>query len=177
MGPALAAQHLALEALGDPITPLPAAMPTKAPIGSAWRPRRDAVRFLRSPVVAIVALALRLLCRWSGRVGQRCKEVDATLRTGGSFPSYDGTLVVSGAETGGDPIVLRLQFFELFGPDGQLRWKRLLPMRFAFIDRDAFEAMATAAGFRVVALMGDYAGRPFEPESSPVMIRTPERPG
>jgi len=72
--------------------------------------------------------------------------------------------------------VLRSQFFESFGPDGELRWKRLLSMRFTFIDPEAFERMATDAGFRVVALMGDYAGRPFEPESSPVMIWTLERP-
>lgn len=106
----------------------------------------------------------------------RRQQVDGTVRTVGSFPSYDGTLVVSGAETGGDPIVLRSQFFESFGPDGELRWKRLLPMRFTFIDPESFERMATDAGFRVVALMGDYAGRPFEPESSPVMIWTLERP-
>lgn len=106
----------------------------------------------------------------------RRQQVDGTLRAVGAFPSYDGTLVVSGAEVGGDPIVVRSQFFESFGLDGGLRWKRLLPMRFAFIDPDAFEAMATAAGFRVVALMGDYAGGPFRPESSPVMIWTLERP-
>jgi SAM-dependent methyltransferase len=68
----------------------------------------------------------------------RRRQVDGTLRAVGSFPSYDGTLVVSGAETGGDPIVVRSQFFESYGPDGELRWKRLLPMRFAFIDRDTF---------------------------------------
>ena len=106
----------------------------------------------------------------------RRQQVDGTLRAVGSFPSYDGTLVVSGAETGGDPIVVRSQFFESFGPDGELRWKRLLPMRFTFIDCDAFEGMATTAGFRVVALMGDYAGRPFDPVSSPAMIWTLERP-
>jgi SAM-dependent methyltransferase len=106
----------------------------------------------------------------------RRQQVDATLRAVGAFASHDGTLVVSGIETGGDPVVMRSQFFELFGPDGDLRWKRLLPMRFAFIDGDAFESMATAAGFRVVALAGDYAGRPFDPASSPVMIWTLERP-
>lgn len=103
-------------------------------------------------------------------------QVDGTLRAVGSFPSYDGTLVVSGTEAGGDPIVVRSQFSESFGLDGELRWKRLLSMRFALIGRNAFERMATDAGFRVAALMGDYAGGPFRPESSPVMIWTLERP-
>jgi SAM-dependent methyltransferase len=103
-------------------------------------------------------------------------QVDGTMRAVGSFPSYDGTLVVSGSEAGGDPIVVRSQFFESFGLDGELRWKRLLSMRFALIGRDAFERMATDAGFRVAALMGDYSGGPFRPESSPVMIWTLERP-
>jgi len=107
----------------------------------------------------------------------RRPQVDGTLRAVGSFPSYDGTLVVSGAEVGGDPIVVRSQFFESFGLDGVLRWKRLLSMRFALIGPDTFERMATEAGFRVVTLMGDYAGGPFRPESSPVMIWTLERPG
>lgn len=46
MHPELAAQHAALEALADPITPLPAVAPVKTRTGTAWRPQLGAVDFL-----------------------------------------------------------------------------------------------------------------------------------
>jgi SAM-dependent methyltransferase len=100
----------------------------------------------------------------------RRTQVDGLLRLVGRFPAGDGTLVVSGFEQGGRPVVTRLQFFELFGSDGRLLWKRLLPMEFAFVEKDAFEAMARSAGFRVGELYGAYDRAPFDPVRSPVMI-------
>lgn len=105
----------------------------------------------------------------------RRAQVDGVLRIVGRFPAEDGTLVVSGFETGGRPVVTRLQFFELFGPDGRLLWKRLLPMEFAFVEKDAFEEMAQSEGFRVSALYGSYDRAPFDPLRSPVMIWVLER--
>lgn len=64
----------------------------------------------------------------------------------------------------------RLQFFERYGRDGTLRWKRLLPMTFTLIEHDAFEAMARTAGFRVAHVYGDYARAPFDPARSAAMI-------
>lgn len=60
--------------------------------------------------------------------------------------------------------------FELYDTRGQLRTKQILPMRFELIERDTFEAMARAAGFRVCALYGDYARRRFDAATSPFMI-------
>lgn len=100
----------------------------------------------------------------------RRTQVDGVLRLVGQFPAGDGTLVVSGVEQGGHPVVTRLQFFELFGPDGRQVWKRLLPMEFAIVERDAFERMAQAAGFRVAHLYGGYNRTSFDAERSPVMI-------
>ena len=100
----------------------------------------------------------------------RRTAVDGTLRVVGRFPAEGGTLVVSGFETGGSPIVTRLQFFELFGDDGLLRWKRMIEMCFALIERAAFEAEAAGAGFRVVDLFGGYDRSPFDPATSPSMI-------
>ncbi len=77
---------------------------------------------------------------------------------------------MSGFEQGGDPVVERLQFFELFGSDGRLHSKQLLPMVFSFVERDEFEAMAREAGFEVLALYGGYDRSPFDAERSPVMI-------
>jgi ubiquinone/menaquinone biosynthesis C-methylase UbiE len=111
----------------------------------------------------------RFICTLHNPAVRRA-HVDERLRVVGRFPIPDGTLLVTGFEQGGDPIVTRLQYFEFFSADGRLRQKRLLPMEFAFVERDEFAAMAEAAGFRVVELYGDYDRAAFDPEHSPVMI-------
>ncbi|PWG63888.1 class I SAM-dependent methyltransferase [Sediminicurvatus halobius] len=107
----------------------------------------------------------------------RRRQVDGTLRLVGRFPHREGSLVVSGFETGGQPVVNRLQFFECFGADGSLRWKRLLPMRFELIERERFAAMARDAGFRVRDVHGHYDRSPFDPARSPFMIWVLEKKG
>jgi hypothetical protein len=84
--------------------------------------------------------------------------------------------VVSGFEQGGRPVVLRLQFFEFFGPDGRLARKRLLPMPLELVEREALEAMAVDAGFRVGDLYGDYKWAAFDADSSPLMVWVQDRP-
>lgn len=111
----------------------------------------------------------RFLCTLHNPAVRRA-QVDGVLRLVGRFPASDGTLVVSGFEQGGRPVVSRLQFFELFGPDGRLLWTRLLPMEFTFVEKDAFEQMARDAGFRIAHLYGSYDRAPFDPVRSPVMI-------
>ncbi|MBZ5588721.1 MAG: class I SAM-dependent methyltransferase [Acidobacteriia bacterium] len=111
----------------------------------------------------------RLICTLHNPAVRRA-HVDGALRVVGGFPAGDGTLVVSGVEQGGDPLVVRHQFYELFGADGQLAWKRVLRMEFSLIGRDAFEAMAVSEGFRPVDLFGSYERAPFEPMTSPFMI-------
>ncbi len=100
----------------------------------------------------------------------RRKQVDGVLRLVGQFPAESGTLVVSGFEQGGNPVVLRQQFFEFFDGDGRLREKRLLQMKFAFVEQHEFEPMARDAGFRIAQLYGGYDRAPFDPAQSPVMI-------
>ena len=100
----------------------------------------------------------------------RRQAVDGILRIVGQFPMDDGTLVVSGFEQGGQPVVMRHQFFEYFDAAGTLVWKRLLPMSFEFIERAAFQDMVEAVGFRVLALYGNYDRSPFDKAQSPVMI-------
>ncbi|EXJ12659.1 class I SAM-dependent methyltransferase [Imhoffiella purpurea] len=106
----------------------------------------------------------------------RRRNVDGCLRCVGSFPDVDDTLVVSGFELGGSPVVTRTQFFEYFDAAGELRRKTLLRMRFELIGRDDFERMATGCGLRVRNLFGGYDGRDFDPATSPVMIWELERP-
>lgn len=131
--------------------------------------REEGQKAALASVHACLAPGGRFVCTLHNPAVRRT-QVDGVLRVVGRFPADDGTLVVSGFETGGHPVVSRLQFFELFGPDGYLRWKRLLPMEFAFVDRDAFERMAREAGFRVTQLYGSYDRTPFDPARSPVMI-------
>jgi hypothetical protein len=100
----------------------------------------------------------------------RRKQVDGLLHLVGQFPTEDGTLVVSGFEQGGNPVVSRQQFFELFDVEGRLLEKRLLQMKFAFVEKDEFEQMAQSVGFRAVQLYGNYDRAPFNPAQSPVMI-------
>jgi hypothetical protein len=106
----------------------------------------------------------------------RRAQVDGVLRVVGRFPFEGGSLVVSGFEQGGQPVVSRLQFFEFFGPDGRIAWKQLLPMEFEFVEREPFESMAVHAGFRVSHLYGDYQRAAFEPGTSPVMIWVLDKP-
>lgn len=100
----------------------------------------------------------------------RRKQVDGLLRLIGQFPNASGTLVVSGFEQGGNPVVSRQQFFEFFDSDGRLLEKRLLQMKFAFVEKDEFEQMAQDAGFRIAQLYGSYDRASFDPAQSPVMI-------
>lgn len=100
----------------------------------------------------------------------RRMQVDGLLRLSGQFPNANGTLVVSGFEQGGNPVVSRQQFFEFFDSDGRLLEKRLLQMKFAFVEKDEFEQMAQDAGFRIAQLYGSYDRASFDPAQSPVMI-------
>jgi len=111
----------------------------------------------------------RFICTLHNPAVRRA-QVDGVLRVVGRFPTPDGSLVVSGFENGGQPVVTRLQFFEIFGDDGHLRSKQLLPMEFELIEKDSFESMAQDAGFRIVELYGSYDRSPFDADRSPVMI-------
>jgi SAM-dependent methyltransferase len=100
----------------------------------------------------------------------RRQQVDGLLHFVGHFPTKDGTLVVSGFEQGGNPVVSRQQFFEFFDGAGRWREKRLLQMQFAFVEKHEFERMAQDVGFRIAQLYGNYGRAPFDPAQSPVMI-------
>lgn len=117
----------------------------------------------------------RLICTLHNPAVRRL-QVDGALRVVGAFPAGVSTLVVSGFEQGGDPLVVRHQFFEFYGADGKLVWKRVLRMEFSLIEKGRFEAMAVGAGFRVVQLFGSYDRVPFEPMTSPFMIWVLEKP-
>ncbi len=65
----------------------------------------------------------------------------------------------------GQPVVETMQFYEEYDARGMLTSKRLLELQFRLSERQEFEHLAAAAGFRVQALYGDYDRSPFTPDS------------
>jgi SAM-dependent methyltransferase len=108
----------------------------------------------------------------------RARSADGALRLNGSFPSAEGLLIISGFETfdEGSGVVSRTQFYEFFDASNELSAKRVLPMRFALIDRAQFAELADVAGFVVVALYGDYDRDEYLEASSSYMIWVLEKP-
>jgi hypothetical protein len=102
----------------------------------------------------------------------RARSADGDLRLNGSFPTEGGLFVVSGFETCDERtgVVDKVQFYEFFDASNNLRAKRILPMRFALIDKTRFAELADAAGFSTVALYGDYDRGDYREGSSPYMI-------
>jgi hypothetical protein len=91
----------------------------------------------------------------------------------GSFSTAEGgLLVVSGFETLDESsgVVDRVQLYEFFDASNDLCAKRVLPMRFALIDRSGYAKLAEAADFVPVALYGDYDRGEYIEESSPFMV-------
>lgn len=132
----------------------------------------------RSALAAVFRLLQpggRFICTMHNPAVRRL-QVDGVHRLIGRFPFKEGSLVVSGFEQGGRPIVSRIQFFEFFDSAGRLISKHLLPMQFEMVEHDAFEAMANEAGFRVNALYGNYERAPFDADNSPVMVWVLEKP-
>jgi SAM-dependent methyltransferase len=103
----------------------------------------------------------------------RARSADGALRLNGTFPTADGgLLIVSGFETPDESsgLINRIQFYEFFDASNDLRGKRVIPMRFALIDRSGFAELANAVGFMPVALYGDYDRGEYLEGTSPYMI-------
>lgn len=101
----------------------------------------------------------------------RLKSVDGRLRLWGKYPldNRQRILLLWGLENY-DPVnhtVNGLQFFEEYDANGLMRAKRLLEIRFRLLKRGEFEELAKSAGFKVVALYGDYSYSEFKEDTSP----------
>lgn len=109
-----------------------------------------------------------------GNPNLRQKAVDGQLRLFRKYPlpGTGGTLLLWIAETNNeaDPqVVEALQFYEEYDAHGLLKSKRLMELHFRLSQKEEFEALAQAAGFKVKALYGDYAYSAYT-KSSPFMI-------
>ncbi len=107
----------------------------------------------------------------------RSKSVDGILRGVGPFPCPQGTIVVSGFEAGGRPVVCRTQFIEIYNEADILIQKQLQRIEFELIEEDQFRMMAEETGFSVKAVYGDYDANYFDRNESPFMIWELEKAG
>ncbi len=63
-----------------------------------------------------------------------------------------------------------LELFEEYDSAGVLKSKRLLELQARRIWKAEFQELARSAGFKILALYGDYAYAEFREESSPFML-------
>jgi SAM-dependent methyltransferase len=105
---------------------------------------------------------------------QRLRPVDGQLRLVGNYPDveHQGNLLLWSLSTydASTRIVDALQFYEQYDSSGVLRKKSLLQIKFMLLPKQDFEVLAVTAGFKVLALYGDYSYAPFQDETSPYMI-------
>ena len=104
----------------------------------------------------------------------RLKRVDGQLRLWGKYPLEDrqGTLLFWGLENydSDQHAVNGLEIFEEYDLNGFMKTKRLVELHFRIVDQREFENLAAAAGFKVVALYGNYEYSEFRQDTSPFMI-------
>jgi SAM-dependent methyltransferase len=113
----------------------------------------------------------RFICPLHNPPARRA-TLDGQLRLVGRFPLGAGQLLLWSVASY-DPIAQvadGVQLYEEYDGAGLLLRKRLLPIRFSLLDHSQFEALARAAGLRVVGLYGDYAYAPFDPATSPFQV-------
>jgi SAM-dependent methyltransferase len=118
---------------------------------------------------------------WGGRFictlhnpPQRMRTIDGQLRLVGTYPDAEQhTTLLFWSVSTYDPVTQQVQasqFYEHYDSRGILQEKSLLQLTFVLPQRAEFEALATAVGFKVLALYGDYSSAPFQEETSPYMI-------
>lgn len=104
----------------------------------------------------------------------RLKSVDGQIRLIGkySLDKTKGTLLVWSSEnySANSHVINGLQLYEEYDANGVMLSKRVLEIQFYVHQKDEFEELATSAGFKVVALYGDYSYSVFEENTSPFMI-------
>jgi SAM-dependent methyltransferase len=139
---------------------------------------RDNQQAALGAVAAHLAPGGRFICTLHNPSVRR-RTIDGQLRLLGTvpLPDRDATLLLWSLQqlTSDASEVRAAQLYELYDGDGRLEDKRWLDVRFRLVERPEFKAMAEAAGFRVVALYGDYDRTHFDDENSPYMIWMLER--
>ena len=104
----------------------------------------------------------------------RQKAVDGQLRLFRKYPLPDtqGSLllwIVENISSDDEQVVEAMQFYEEYNAKGILQSKRLLELHFRLSQKDEFEELVKATGFKIKALYGDYSYSEFS-DDSPAMI-------
>lgn len=131
---------------------------------------RDQQEALAS-VAGLLRAGGRFICPLHNPAIRRA-TLDGSLRLLGRFQLNGGELHLWSVATydANTHLADGVQLYEEYDSAGTMLRKRQLPLRFALIEHDQFEAMALAMGLRVVALYGDYAYAPFQPDTSPYQV-------
>ena len=102
------------------------------------------------------------------------------LKTLGNFPLPDDKsrlrVLIQPQLTPSGNSVLGTQILERFDLRGALVEKKNFPLQYDVIEKSKFESMCSDAGFKKVALFGDYSAVKFNPKTSPSMIWKLRRP-
>ncbi len=104
----------------------------------------------------------------------RTREITGQLGLIGKFPLPDGsgTLLLwgIGRYDSATHLAEGMQIYEEYALDGVMRSRRIVDTRFVLMSKSEFEGLAAAAGYRVVALYGDYSYSEFDEQTSRFMI-------
>lgn len=98
------------------------------------------------------------------------RDVDGQSRVVGKHTIGKHSLVVTGVSRGGDPVVHREQYYEIYSKFGQLQTQKTMKMSYELVEPADFAADAEAAGFSSLAKYGDYRRSPFDASRSPVIV-------
>lgn len=80
------------------------------------------------------------------------------------------SLIVTGVSNGGDPVVHREQYYEIYDDGGHLQSKKTMKMSYELVEPADFNILAEGVGFSTLAIYGDYQRSPFDPGRSPVIV-------
>ena len=114
----------------------------------------------------------RFICTLGNPV-LRLKTVDGKLGLIGKFPLAEQATLFLWSIANYNPatrIVEGTQFYEEYDARGIMRAKRMMDIRFATPSKCEFQELAESAGFKLVALYGDYEYGEFQEETSRFMI-------
>jgi ubiquinone/menaquinone biosynthesis C-methylase UbiE len=103
----------------------------------------------------------------------RLRDVNGQFRLQGRQVSADGSTVLLWTQQTYEPstrTVSGVEFFEQYATDGTMRVRVMVDLAFHVFDRGEVERLVASAGFRILALYGDYAYAAFHEQSSPFMI-------
>jgi SAM-dependent methyltransferase len=136
-------------------------------------PTAEAQRRALAAVAAHLRPGGRFICTLHNPPVRR-RAITGGPRLIGTFPlagRRQELLLWSVERTGADAAAVQgTQLYDLYDEDGRLQESRKLDIVFRLVERAEFAALATAAGFEVVDLYGDYGRAPFDDERSPFMI-------